>query len=83
MVMRSVGTFLAVELMRQGRTPQEACEEAVMRIVNKQDTSSVQVGYIALDRYGNYGAYSIKPVFVYAVTDKDGTKVLDAKSYES
>jgi N4-(beta-N-acetylglucosaminyl)-L-asparaginase len=83
LVMRSVGTFLVVELMRQGRTPQEACEEAVMRIVNKQDTSSVQVGYIALDRHGNYGAYSIKPGFVYAVTDKDGTKVLDAKSYES
>lgn len=83
LVMRSVGSFLVVELMRQGRTPQEACEEAVMRIVHKQDTSSVQVGYIALDRHGNYGAYSIKPGFVYAVTDKNGTKVIDAKSYES
>jgi N4-(beta-N-acetylglucosaminyl)-L-asparaginase len=83
LVMRSVGSFLVVELMRQGRTPQEACEEAVMRIVNKQDTKDIQVGYIALDKNGNYGAYSIKPGFVYAVTDKEGTKVIDAKSYES
>ena len=83
LVMRSVGSFLVVELMRQGRTPQEACEEAVMRIVKKQDTSEVQVGYIALDKKGNYGAYSIKPGFMYAVTDKDGTRVVDAKSHES
>ena len=83
LVMRSVGSFLVVELMRQGRTPQQACEEAVMRIVRKQDTSEVQVGYIALDRLGNYGAYSIKPGFVFTVTDSNGTKTKDAKSYES
>lgn len=83
LVMRSVGSFLVVELMRQGKTPQEACEEAVMRIVRKQDTSELQVGYIALDKYGNYGAYSIKPGFVFVVTDKTGTKEVDSKSYES
>ncbi|WP_308005172.1 N(4)-(beta-N-acetylglucosaminyl)-L-asparaginase, partial [uncultured Chryseobacterium sp.] len=32
-VIRTVGTHLVVELMRQGRTPQQACKEAVERIV--------------------------------------------------
>lgn len=82
LVMRSVGSFLVVELMRQGLSPQAACKDAVMRIVRKQDTSEVQVGYIALDKNGNFGAFSIKPGFVYAVTDKNGTVVHDAESHE-
>lgn len=82
LVMRSVGSFLVVELMRQGRSPMEACKEAIMRIINRQDTSEVQVGYVALNKAGQYGAYSIKPGFVYAVTDDQGTKVFDAESYE-
>ncbi len=82
LVMRSVGSFLVVELMRQGMSPSEACKEAVMRIVRKQDTTDLQVGYIALDKNGNVGAYSIKPGFVYGVTDKDGTKIHDAASHE-
>ena len=34
-VIRTVGSFLVVELMRQGYSPEEACKEAVMRIVKK------------------------------------------------
>ncbi len=82
LVLRSVGSFLVVELMRQGRSPQEACKEAVMRIVKKQDITDVQVGYIALNKKGEYGAFSIKPGFVYAVTIDGQTQVLDAASYE-
>ena len=83
LVMKSVGSFLVVELMRQGRSPMEACKEAVMRIVNKQDTTDLQVGYVALDKNGNFGAYSIKPGFVYAVTDQQGTEVHKSGSHES
>jgi len=35
LVMKTLGSFLVVELMRNGRTPQQAVEEAVMRIVKK------------------------------------------------
>ena len=35
LVMKTLGTFLVVELMRNGMNPQEACEEAVKRIVTK------------------------------------------------
>lgn len=34
-VLKTVGSFLIVELMRQGRTPQQACEEAIGRIIKK------------------------------------------------
>ncbi len=81
LVMKSVGSFLVVELMRQGKSPLEACKEAVMRIVRKQNFEELQVGYVAVNKNGEYGAYSIQPGFVYAVTDKNGTRVLDGESY--
>ena len=67
MVMKTLGTYLIVELMRQGRNPQEACEEAVKRIVAKQEFKDMQVGYLAIDKEGNYGAYAIHPGFNYAL----------------
>ena len=82
-VMKTVGSFLIVELMRQGATPQEACEEAIGRIVARHsDLSDVQVGYLAIDRRGRVGAYDIQPWFQYAVTDEDGgTRLVDAASH--
>jgi len=83
-VLKTLGSFLVVELMRQGKSPQEACEEAVQRIVLKQSNyKEFQVGYIALSKSGEVGAYCIQPGFVYAVTRDGETEVFDAKSYIS
>ena len=64
-VMKTVGSFLVVELMRQGKTPQEACEEAIGRIVSKpnSDYKNFQVGYIAVNKQGMIGSYSIHQGF--------------------
>ncbi|WP_243473143.1 isoaspartyl peptidase/L-asparaginase family protein [Winogradskyella sp. MH6] len=64
-VVKTVGSFLVVELMRQGKTPQEACEEAISRIVNKpnSDYKNFQVGYIAVNKKGETGSYSIHQWF--------------------
>ena len=64
-VVKTVGSFLVVELMRQGSTPQEACEEAVNRIVSKpnSDYKNFQVGYIAVNKQGETGSYSIHKGF--------------------
>ncbi len=63
-VLKTVGSFLIVELMRQGRTPQEACEEAIGRIVKKNSNfKDFQVGYIALNKAGETGAYCIHEGF--------------------
>ena len=59
-VLKTVGSFLIVELMRQGRTPQEACEEGVRRIVSSNPNfKNFQVGYVALNKQGEYGCYCI------------------------
>ena len=64
-VVKTVGSFLVVELMRQGKSPQEACEEAINRIVNKPNSNykDFQVGYIAINKKGETGSYSIHQWF--------------------
>jgi N4-(beta-N-acetylglucosaminyl)-L-asparaginase len=63
-VLKTVGSFLIVELMRQGKSPQEACEEAIGRIIKKTpDFKDFQVGYIAVNKAGETGAYCIHEGF--------------------
>jgi N4-(beta-N-acetylglucosaminyl)-L-asparaginase len=81
-VMKTLGSFLIVELMRQGRSPQQACEEAVGRIVKKYPNyPDFQVGYLALSKKGEYGAYAIHSGFSYTITINGKTEVVDAKSF--
>jgi N4-(beta-N-acetylglucosaminyl)-L-asparaginase len=70
-VVRNVGSFLVVELMRQGYSPEEACKEAVMRIIKKKPEAvkNLQVGFLALNKNGDYGAYAIQKGFTFAVCD--------------
>ncbi|VXB93136.1 N(4)-(Beta-N-acetylglucosaminyl)-L-asparaginase [Flavobacterium sp. 9AF] len=82
-VIRIVGCHLVVELMRQGKTPQKACEEAVSRIVKltnnrNKNLKDIQVGFIALNKKGEYGAYCIQSGFNYAVKDNSGNKLIDS-----
>jgi N4-(beta-N-acetylglucosaminyl)-L-asparaginase len=85
-VIRIAGCHLVVELMRQGKSPQQACEEAVMRIVKltqnrNKNLKDIQVGFIALDKQGNYGAYCIQGGFNFAVNDNSGNHLIDSNSY--
>ena len=65
-VVKTVGSFLVVELMRQGNSPQEACEIAVKRIVSSNSQKNkFQVAYIAMNKNGEVGSYSIEPGFSY------------------
>lgn len=77
-VLKTVGSFLIVELMRQGKSPQQACEEAIGRIVNKpgKDFKNFQVGYIAINKRGETGAYSIHEWFSYNLyKDKENKNI--------
>ncbi len=82
-VIRIVGCHLVVELMRQGKSPQKACEEAVARIVKltknrNKNLKDIQVGFIALNKKGEYGAYCIQSGFNFAVNDNSGNKLIDS-----
>ncbi|HSG47292.1 MAG TPA: N(4)-(beta-N-acetylglucosaminyl)-L-asparaginase [Longimicrobiales bacterium] len=82
-VIRAVGCFLVVELMRQGHSPQAACELAVERVISKNpDWREIQVGFIALGKDGQVGAFCIAPGFNYAVHTSDlGNRLVDAGSH--
>ena len=63
-VVKTVGSFLIVELMRNGMTPQAACEEAIRRIVSKNNNyKNFQIAYIAMNKAGETGAYCIHEGF--------------------
>ncbi|NNL79101.1 MAG: N(4)-(beta-N-acetylglucosaminyl)-L-asparaginase [Flavobacteriaceae bacterium] len=82
-VVKTVGSFLVVELMRQGKSPQEACEEAIRRIVSKpnSDYKNFQVGYIALNKAGETGFYSIHDGFSMTQYTKGENTNLKSKNY--
>ncbi|MFK8006715.1 MAG: isoaspartyl peptidase/L-asparaginase family protein [Saprospiraceae bacterium] len=80
-VLKTLGSFLVVELMRQGRTPQEACEEAVMRIVKKQKYQDFQIGYLAMNKKGEVGSYCIHPGFNYAQHQNKKGEIFNSDSY--
>ena len=65
-VVKTVGSYLVVELMRQGKSPQEACKTAVKRIVSSNSQENkFQVAYIAMNKSGEVGSFSIEPGFSY------------------
>ena len=82
-VLKTVGSFLIVELMRQGKSPQEACEEAIGRIVNKpgKNFKDFQVGYIAVNKQGETGAYSIHEWFSYNIYKNKENKNIKSDFY--
>ncbi|MBM4171223.1 MAG: N(4)-(beta-N-acetylglucosaminyl)-L-asparaginase [Ignavibacteria bacterium] len=78
-VMRTLGSFLIVEKMREGFSPQNACEYAIERLFkSRNDFDGVNVSYLALNKSGEVGAYSLKKGFTYCVTTTE-----ENKSYES
>lgn len=78
-VIRIAGSHLVVELMRQGYPPQEACKEAVDRIMKKEkDLKNLQVGFLALNKAGEHGAHSVYAGFNYALRNKRKDKMVDS-----
>lgn len=78
-VIRAAGSHTVVELMRHGRSPEEACREAVARILRRSpELNETQVGFLALRSDGAHGAWSIHPGFNYALTSQGSTRLVDA-----
>ncbi len=71
-VIKSCGSFMVVEFMRQGYSPEMACKKVIERIVKNAKKRGLapnkyQIGFIAIDKNGNHGAYAIQKGFEYAV----------------
>lgn len=76
-IMRYCGSFLVVELMRQGMAPTEACREALRRIARQDPKGfNLSANFVALDKHGRFGAAGTDRGFSYSVANQDGSRVL-------
>jgi N4-(beta-N-acetylglucosaminyl)-L-asparaginase len=77
-VIRICGSHLVVELMRQGHSPENACKKAVERIIRIKGNKAkdIQVGFIAINKQGEYGGYCIQKGFNFAVCYADDKNFL-------
>jgi isoaspartyl peptidase/L-asparaginase-like protein (Ntn-hydrolase superfamily) len=69
--------------MKSGRSPQQACEDAVREIhkffVRRgKPWADTQIGFIAMDVQGRVGGFALRTGFSYAVATKDGVEVIPA-----
>jgi N4-(beta-N-acetylglucosaminyl)-L-asparaginase len=81
-VIRVAGSHTVVELMRQGLSPEAACKKAIERIVRikGEKAKDIQVAFLALNKKGQVGTYSIHPGFSYAIKTKSTEKLIKGKS---
>ena len=79
-VMRYCATFMIVENMRQGLEPQDACEQAILRIA-KHDPKGLDlsINFVALNKYGRFGAAGTDKGFQFAVATPAGSRILAPK----
>lgn len=78
-IIRVAGSHTVVELMRQGKTPAEACKLAVERIISKhKNMDGLQCGFLAINKKGEIGSYSVFNGFNFAYTDKSTHQLMDA-----
>jgi N4-(beta-N-acetylglucosaminyl)-L-asparaginase len=83
-VVRIVGSHTVVEMMRQGKSPEMACKEAVRRMVKlkgEKKARELQIGFVALNKAGEYGCFAMNNDFTAAVQTKDGPKIIKSKSW--
>jgi len=82
-VIRICGTHMVVEFMRQGYTPEMACKKVVERIIkrNPEKAKALQVGFVAINKKGQHGAYAIQEGFVYAVKSLTEDKIYKSKYF--
>lgn len=77
-VVRICGSHTIVEAMRYGKSPLEACKIGVERMykIRKDKIADMQIGFLAVNKAGDIGAYSLRPGFSYTYKLGDGVDVI-------
>ena len=79
-IIRVAGSAIVVELMRNGMKPSEACREVVLRIIRKnKDLTGLQCGFIAMDKQGNVGGFSVYNGFNFALKTNTRDEMVDTE----
>ncbi len=72
------GSFLVVELMGRGASPEDAIHDTLARLAQCWPLQEEhQVAFIATTPQGNYAAGALRPGFKYAVCDGSQQSILD------
>jgi N4-(beta-N-acetylglucosaminyl)-L-asparaginase len=81
-IIRICGSHTIVEYMRHGSSPEQACKQTIERLIRMRGkkTKELQVGFVAVNKKGEVGAYGLQKGFTYAVHSNAGVKTLKAKS---
>lgn len=81
-VLRTLSSFLVVELMRMGKSPEMACREAIDRIIRRhKEYRDFQVGLIAMNKDGVTGGYSIHEGFNFAKSTTEHSELVKCQSF--
>ncbi|MFT5368724.1 MAG: N4-(beta-N-acetylglucosaminyl)-L-asparaginase [Candidatus Latescibacterota bacterium] len=81
-IARTCGSYAIIEHMRQGKSPQEACETVVQHLIKRVPTSQkFQMAYIAIDKHGNYGGAAARDGFHFAVATENENTLYPGKYF--
>ncbi|HMQ08303.1 MAG TPA: N(4)-(beta-N-acetylglucosaminyl)-L-asparaginase [Saprospiraceae bacterium] len=81
-ILKVAGSAMVVELMRNGYSPGDACQEVVARVKRKNnDIKDKQVCFIALNTRGDYGSFAMYAGFDYAVRHSQINEVLPSNYF--
>ena len=80
-VLRHCCSFMIVEFMRQGLSPEDACIKAIKRAAKVDPLGiDLKIFFIALDKKGRYGAAGTGKGFQYSVTTPKQSRILDSSA---
>jgi N4-(beta-N-acetylglucosaminyl)-L-asparaginase len=82
-VVKICGAHTVVEMMRNGASPEDACKEAVRRMIknNGAKAKDLQIGFLAINKNGEYGGYSMMKNFTMAVRSENEERSVETKSW--
>lgn len=81
--LKNLSSFMVVEYMRMGQSPQEACLSVCQRIVDhakarflkdKDGSPNFNVKFYAVNKLGEYGSAAIKGPYKFSVCDAKGAR---------
>lgn len=82
-VIRICGSHTVVEAMRYGKSPMEACQLAVERMykLRKSNLGDMQIGFIAVNKAGEIGAFALREGFTYTYRLSDGLDIIKSADF--
>jgi len=83
LMQKTLASFLVVQHMRSGDSPQAACKKTIDRIIEIFSDSEDQVALVALGINGICGFYSRYPGFTVALGNADGVRLIDSNFAQS